>query len=132
MPHEDADRAEPQSDEWSPPPLDERTDSIYDTPVGDMGDVLRFRLYHDIRDNLVAFAVIQMTRHKERLVNVAVVDIHRNELHVHYYDKNERRIRRESLGRMIQSQKDVDGCYDAAVDWIYENWESSKRRWSRG
>ena len=47
---------------WQPPPKDEcQEEQVYPTPIGEPGDILRIRMLHDLRDNLVDFALILMT-----------------------------------------------------------------------
>ena len=121
-----------QPAEWTPPA--ESDENVYDTAVGDMGDILRFRHNRDIQDLLVDFAIIQMTRHDGELACVAEIDIRHGYLHVHYYNQQGRRVGqpRDIGERPVTSQKDVDDSYASALAWIEENWEDCKWRWGRG
>ncbi len=72
----DAATAEPQSNPpedtgWTPPPADECEEYEYNSPVGDLGDLLRFRQCWDASGRMADFAIIQMTRLDGRLKRVA-------------------------------------------------------------
>ncbi len=99
--------------------------------AGDPGDQVCYRQVRDLRDNLVDFAVIQMAKYHGELIRVAVADICHLVLHIHLYDQRGNKIAREPV-RPCTSRKDVDDCYDAALDRIEQQWERYKRRWSRG
>lgn len=117
--------------EWIPPPADQCEEFSYDSPVGDLGDILRFRQCWDLNGRMVDFAIIQMTRLDGYLVRVAAADIRHGELHVHVMNKAGKRIARESIQPVI-SHQDAEKAYDAALDLFTEKWEEYKRRWRHG
>lgn len=120
-----------QVGDWTPPPLDEWYEHQYDTPVGDPGDILRFRHCWDWQDCLVDFAVILMSNCGGTQLRVAVADICHGELHVHVYNQQGEKIHRESIWP-VDTQVDVQRSYDAALDRMMENWGLYKRRWRYG
>ena len=58
---------------------------VYDTPVGEVGDILRIRFLFDLYDNLVDFAVVLMTGSAGTERMVARADISHTGLHVHWF-----------------------------------------------
>jgi hypothetical protein len=116
---------------WTSPPADQCEEYVYDTAVGDLGDLLRFRQRLDASGRMVDFAVIQMSRLGGRLVRVVEADIRHGELHVHVLNKQGQKIAHESI-QPVLTQQDVEKAYDIAFDRFVEKWEEYKRRWRSG
>lgn len=121
-----------ESGSWEPPPPDECEETSYSTLVGTAGDTLHFRqCWHLLGGTLANFAIIAMTPLGGTLRRVATADICHGELHIHIYNQQEQRIRRECIGP-VSTQRDVDDSYGQALDRMTQNWEHYKRRWRDG
>jgi hypothetical protein len=117
---------------WQPPPKDEcQEEQVYSTPIGEPGDILRIRMLHDLRDNLVDFAVILMTGAPGTLQTVARVDIRHTGLHVHWFRQDGELLRREEISP-VTTLAEVQAAYNEALDRITRDWEEYKRRWRHG
>src|ERR1700733_8840016 len=131
MTRNDDDSNPPEDTGWTPPPADECEEYVYNTPVGDLGDLLRFRQRLDASGRMADFAIIQMSPLHGRLKRVAEADIRHGELHVHVLNQREERIGHESIQPVV-TQQDLEKAYDACLDRFVEKWEEYKRRWRNG
>ena len=117
---------------WQPPPTDECQEArVYDTPVGEVGDILRIRLLFDLYDNLVDFAVVLMTGSAGTERMVARADISHTGLHVHWFRPDGTQLRRQEIS-LVRTQPEVQAAYNEAFDRVTENWAEYKRRWRNG
>jgi len=117
---------------WQPPPKDEcQEEQVYDSPVGEVGDILRVRLLLDLHDNLVDFAVVLMTGPAGTEREVARADIRHTGLHVHWFQQDGTELRRQEIGP-VRTQPEVQAAYIEALDRITEEWAECKRRWRHG
>ena len=117
---------------WQPPPTDECQEAqVYDTPVGEVGDILRIRLLFELHDNLVDFAVVLMTGSAGTERMVARADISHTGLHVHWFRQDGTQLRRQEIS-LVRTQPEVQAAYNEAFDRVTENWAEYKRRWRNG
>ena len=125
---------EPESlpEVWQPPPEDEcQKPQVYDSPLVEPDDILRFRMVFDLHDNLVDFAIILMTGPGEAKYEVARADIRHTGLHVHWFRESGTQLRRQEL-MPVRTLAEVQEGYIEALDGMMDNWEEYKRRWHRG
>jgi hypothetical protein len=117
---------------WQPPPRDEcQEEQVYDSLLGEVGDILRIRLLLDLHDNLVDFAVVLMTGPVGGEREVARADIRHTGLHVHWFRQDSTELRREEI-RPVRTQPQVQAAYIEAFDRMTEQWAEYKRRWRHG
>lgn len=123
---------------WVKPPLEEceREDYEAGLPEADAssdGLIIRI-LRHKVTYQMVEFAIIQMTRHKNAWVEVAEADsCHDIDVHVHQNGKNAggRSGTPTTLGS-IDSLDGVEDAYVIALSWMEESWQRQKDRWRHG
>jgi len=96
--HDEAEEPGEAPGVWQPPPKDEcQAEEVYSTPLDEPGDILRIRMLHDLRDNLVDFAFILMTGAPGALSMVARADIRHTGLHVHWFYQDGTELRRQEI-----------------------------------
>jgi hypothetical protein len=117
---------------WVRPPKDEcQEEQVYDTPLGEAGDILRIRMLWDLYDSLVDFAIVVMTGPLEARREVARADIRHTGLHVHWFREDGTELRREEI-RPVTALGEVQDAYNEALTRVTDNWAEYKRRWRRG
>jgi hypothetical protein len=117
---------------WQPPPEEEcQEEQVYDSPVGEPDDILRFRILLDLHDNLVDFSIILMTGPGEAKREVARADIRHTGLHVHWFRQDGTQLRRQEL-MLVRTLPEVQQAYVEALDRVMDNLAEYKRRWRHG
>lgn len=129
----------PPEPAWVPPPEDECAESASYTmtpPTAQVGvDRVKVRMVNRLHtDELVSFALIQQTKHRQKWRDVTIVDTsHGDDVHLHRYGRStgERVGEKEKLC-LITSVRDVQDGYELAYEAVVGDWAENKRRWHDG